>query len=163
MSFLSLTEAFVINAFRKSGLPMSRIRPVVQMIRTQYGLEYALASQQFVTDGVEVLRVSDDPQDQRLVVVRSGQAVFNDVVNDYLKHIDFGPSGFAEAIRLPQYTDATVTVKPTLNGGRPTLSHGGISVDAILGRLRAGESVEDVAEDYGYEVDTVLNLNRQAA
>ncbi|HEY0465157.1 MAG TPA: hypothetical protein VGC79_13145, partial [Polyangiaceae bacterium] len=161
--FLALAEAFVLNAFRKAGLPMNRIRPAVDMIKKQYGLEYALARQEFVTDGAEILRVSDDPFDQRLIVVRNHQAVFNDVVKDYLQHIDFGRTGFAEVIRLPQYTDATVTVRPTMNAGRPTLGRGGVSVDAVLGRLRAGEPAEFIADDYGYSLETIQDLNRQAA
>ncbi|MFD4421383.1 DUF433 domain-containing protein [Agromyces sp. NPDC058484] len=161
--FIGLAEGFVLNAFRKAGLPMQRIRPAVEVIKREIGLEYALASNRLVHDGAEILFRSDDPLDHRLTVVRNGQAVFNEVVADYLSNIDFGEVGYAAAIRLPQYPDLDVMVRPTLNGGRPTLARRGIAVEDLLDRVRAGEAPGDVASDYGITHDEVMYLNRLAA
>lgn len=163
VSFLALAEAYVINTFRRSGLPLQRIRPAVEALREGVGVEYALASELLATDGAEVLLKSDDPGDQRLVVLRNGQAVFREVVDDYLQFITFGDNGFATRLRLPQFTDADVTVTPTINGGRPTLTRRGIALVDVLGRVRAGEPLGDVADDYGLTQNEVLYLNRAAA
>jgi uncharacterized protein (DUF433 family) len=50
-----------------------------------------------------------------------------------------------------------------INGGKPTLVKRGIAVDDILGRVRAGEEPQSVADDYGIDHDDVMNLNRLAA
>lgn len=142
---------------------MQRIRPAVEVLSREIGLEHALANNQLVTDGAEILYDRRDPDDQRLIVVRNGNAVFNEIVSDYLRHIDFGAFGYAQALRLPQYVGLTVHVDPRLNGGRPTLAERGIAVEDVLGRLRAGEAVESVADDYGVTHEDVLNLNRLAA
>lgn len=158
--FLGLAEAYVLTAFRKAGLPMQRIRPAVAALQEGIGLDFALASNRLMTDGVEVLLRSDDPADQRLVVVRDGQAVFTEVVVDYLRFIDFGQAGWVSSIRLPRFDSSDVRVSPTINGGQPTLAGRGIAVSTVLGRLRAGESPEDAADDFGLSVDEVLYLNR---
>lgn len=161
--FIGLAEAFVLNAFRKAGLPMQRIRPAVEIIKREVGLDFALANNRLVTDGAEILYRSNDELDRRLVVVRNGQAVFNEVVEDYLKNIHFGDLGYASALRLPQYVNLDVTVRPTINGGQPTLTARGIAVVDVLGRIRAGEAPGEVAEDYGIRHDEVLYLNQLAA
>lgn len=163
VSFLALTEAFVLNIFRKSGLPLQRIRPAVKVLKEKIGLEYALASERLVHDGAEILLKSQDPLDDRLIVVRNQNAVFNEVVTDYLKQIDFGQFGYAAKIKLPQFTDAEVTVTPTVNGGRPTLTARGVAIEDVLSRIRAGEQLRDVADDYGLDPHEVLYLHRAAA
>ena len=161
--FIGLAEIFVLNAFRKAGLPMQRIRPAVEVLKREIGLEHALANNLLLTDGVEILLKSKDADDKRLVVVRNGQAVFNEVVLDYLRHIDFAQTGYASALLLPQYPNLRVRVDPSMNGGRPTLVDRGIAIDDVLGRVRAGEDPQSVADDYGIGHDDVMNLNRLAA
>ena len=163
VSFLALSEAYVLNAFRRAGLPLQRIRPAVDKLREHVGLDYALASKRLATDGAEVLLESADPGDRRLVVVRNGQAVFREVVEDYLRFITFGENGLAARLQLPQFTDTDVTVAPMINGGRPTIVHRGIAIDDVLGRVRAGEPLNDVAHDFGLKLADVLYLNRAAA
>jgi len=163
VSFMALAEAFVVNAFRKAGLPMQRIRPAVDRLKESIGLEYALANERLAHDGGEIMLKSDDSDDRRLVVVRNGNAVFNEVVEDHLRYIDFSRLGYASSIRLPQFTDAEVVITPVVNGGRPTIRSRGIAIDDVLGRVRAGESPRIVAEDYGISLGELLYLNHAAA
>lgn len=161
--FVGLAEVFVLNAFRKAGLPLQRIRPAVDILKKEIGLEHALASDQLLHDGAEILYDFQDEDDRRLVVIRNGNAVFNEVVDDYLQHIDFGDFGYAAALRLPQYPELGVRVDPRLNGGMPTLETRGVAVSDVLSRVRAGEEVAAVADDYRLRAEDVLNLNRLAA
>ncbi len=160
--FIGLAEAYVLNTFRKAGLPLQRIRPAVQILKKEIGL-HALANNRLLTDGSEILWDSQDEDDRRLLVVRNGQAVFNEVVTDYLKRIDFSDMGYARALQLPQYPTLEVRVDPMINGGRPTLVGRGIAVDDILGRIAAGEEPSSVAYDYDLERDDVMTLYRLAA
>lgn len=163
VSFTGLAEVYVLNAFRKASLPLQRIRPAVQMLKEHLQLDHALANRRLVTDGAEVLIKSDDPADKRLMVVRNGQAVFNEVVEGYLKQIEFSELGFASSIALPQFTDTKVIVRPLLNGGRPTIESRGIALDDLLGRVRAGEPPAEVAEDFRLDLNDLLYLNYAAA
>ena len=83
----------------------------------------------------------------KLVVPRFNQYVFNEVVEAYLQRIAFS-DGFARLIRLKSYGDADVVLDPARGYGRPIFDRAGVTVDNVFGALRAGDSIEDTAEDY---------------
>ena len=45
-----------------------------------------------------------------------------------------------------------MVVDPCRAFGHPIFAKGGVRVDNVLGSIRAGESFEDVADDYGVPV-----------
>ncbi len=164
--FVGLAEAWVVRAFTKAGVPVSRIRPALERLRTEIGLEHALASDRLKTDGAEILwdlRHQDAAfDDNRLVVARSGQTVFGEVVREHLKHIEYR-NGFAGQLRIPRADGADFTIDPEINYGQPTLSEYGIRLDDIIDRVRAGEAIDDVAFDFALPPEIVSNLVLTAA
>lgn len=157
LPFVGVAEAFVLNAFRRAGVPMQRIRPSVEWLLNNVG-PHALASQDLYTDGAEVLWAfaeeagGGSPEAEvvkHLIVPRSGQHVFKDIVQHYLKQITFADDKYASMIRLPQYGDADVVLDPQRGFGQPVFDASGARVADALGPLRAGETFEAVAEDYG--------------
>src|SRR5580704_4467991 len=116
--FIGLAEAYALAAFRHAGVPMQRIRPAIDVLARELGLEHALANRLLYTDGAEVLydyarHAGGTPEGEsarELVVVRNNQRVFTGVVELYLRRIDFAADGYAQLIRLPQYRDSEVTV-----------------------------------------------------
>ncbi|WP_146842681.1 DUF433 domain-containing protein [Cellulomonas composti] len=149
--FVGLSEAYVLAAFRAAGVPMQRIRPALERLEHEFGMHAALSSEQLKTDGAEVLwqyRDRDDDGDviDSLVVVRSGQPVFKEVVEQFLQTITYR-DGRVALIRLPQYP-TPVIVDPRRNFGAPTVESRGIRVADILDRVRAGEPAGDVADDF---------------
>lgn len=174
MPFIGLAEAYALAAFRKAGVPMQRIRPAVDALGRELGLEHALASRRLYTDGAEVLYdyaqhagdTSEGELMRELVVVRNNQRVFSEVVEDYLRRIDFAPDGYAQLIHLPQYRVAEVTVDPDHAFGRPRFTHGGASVDDVLDLFRSGEPVDVVADEFGLsrnEVEDAIRVVTRAA
>ncbi|WP_102144567.1 Rv2018 family toxin-antitoxin system antitoxin [Mycobacterium hubeiense] len=157
LPFVGIAEAYVLNAFRRAGVPMQRIRPAIDWLLRNVG-PHALASQDLYTDGAEVLwdfaqqAGEGSPDDQvvkHLIVPRSGQYVFKDIVQHYLKQISFDRDKYARMIRLPQYGAANVVLDPYRGYGQPVFDASGARVADALGPLRAGESFKAVAEDYG--------------
>jgi hypothetical protein len=73
---------------------------------------------------------------RELVVVRNNQRVFTEVVERYLRRIDFAADGYAQLIRLPQYRLSEVTVDPDHEFGRPRFVHGGSAVDNVIDLFR---------------------------
>lgn len=166
--FIGLAEAYTLAAFRKAGVPMQRIRPAVDALATELGLEHALASRRLYTDGAEVLydyaqHAGDTPEGEsarELVVVRNNQRVFSEVIEQYLQRIDFAGDGYAQLIRLPQYRVAEVTIDPDHAFGRPRFVRGGASVDDVIDLFRAGEPVDTVAQEFGLSRDEVEDAIR---
>lgn len=164
--FVGLAEAWIVRAFAKAGVPVPKIRPALEQLRTQIGLEHALASDRLATDGAEILwdlRQRDAAfDDNRLVVVRNGQATFGEIVREHLKQVDYR-DGFIGQVRIPRASGAEYTIDPKINFGQPTLSQYGVRVEDVLDRITAGETIADVAHDYDIPARTVENLALAAA
>jgi uncharacterized protein (DUF433 family) len=172
--FIGLAEAYALAAFRQAHVPMQRIRPAIDALHRELGLEYALASQRLFTDGAEILydyaqHADNTPEGEsarELVVVRNNQRVFAEVVDRYLRRVDFAADGYAQLIRLPQYSVAEVTVDPDHAFGRPRFTRGGAGLEDVIDLFRAGESVDVVAAEFGLsrvEVEDALRVNTRTA
>ena len=162
--FIGIAEAYVLNAFRRAGVPLQRIRPSLEVLRSELG-PHALASHQLFTDGAEVLwnlgaQAAEGTPEQisamRLLVPRLGQYVFNEVVESYLQRITFS-DGYARLIQLRGYGDARVVLDPMRGYGRPIFDEAGVTVENVLGTIKAGDSIEDAAADYGLDADQLRN------
>ena len=70
--FIGLAEAFVLQAARGAGVPRHRIRPGVEAVKAELGLEHALACRALYTDGAELL-VQYAADDEDLEVARTRQ------------------------------------------------------------------------------------------
>jgi uncharacterized protein (DUF433 family) len=173
--FIGLAEGVVLAAIRRQGVPLQRIRPALDVLRHELGVEHALASRKLYTDGAEVLfdyaeHQGDTPEGQtarELVVVRNNQRVFSDVVDAYLKRITFADDGWAERITLPQYGQATVIADPKFSFGQPTFARGRARISDALERFWAGEDLDEVAAEFGVpraELEDVVRVaSRRAA
>jgi uncharacterized protein (DUF433 family) len=163
--FVGFAEAFVLSAFRRAGVPMQRIRPAVEVLRDELGLEHALASKELYTDGAEVLyrfAEREEPGLLELTVVRTGQKQFSEIVSDYLQRITYGDDGWVRMIELPAYRRATVVVDPARAFGLPLVAHGGARVEDLVDRFVAGDSLSEVAADFGVPLDEVEDVIRVA-
>jgi uncharacterized protein (DUF433 family) len=174
MPFIGLAEAYALAAFRQAGVPMQRIRPAIDALHQELGLQYALASRRLYTDGAEILydyaqHAEGTPEGEsarELVIVRNNQRVFAEVVARYLQRVDFAPDGYAQVIHLPQYRVAEVTIDPDHGFGRPRFARGGAGLEDVIDLFRAGEPVDAVAAEFGLsrdEVEDALRANTRTA
>ena len=168
--FIGFAEAFVLSSFRRAGVPLQRIRPAVEVLAKEIGVEHALASKRLFTDGAEVLFDYANKRGERevleLVVVRTQQRQFSGVVNDYLKRIHYGGDGWADSVRLPTYANAEVVVDPRVAFGLPLVVHGGARVEDLVDRFQAGDSVNEIAADFrvpAVQVEDVIRVATRAA
>ena len=169
--FVGLAEAYVVAAVRRSGVPMQRIRPALDELKRQIGIDHALASRRLYTDGAELLfdyalRIADAdtaPLVSELVVVRHGQRVFAEAIDRYLVNIEYGPDQYASRIRLPNYARAEVLADPLRSFGHPILARGGARASDILERFWAGESLTGLSDEFGAPPEQIEDLVRVAS
>jgi uncharacterized protein (DUF433 family) len=163
--FIGFAEAFVLSSFRRAGVPRQRIRPAVEALEKEIGVDHALASKRLYTDGAEVLFDYANKRGERevmdLVVARTQQPQFSGVAKDYLKRIHYGGDGWVASVRLPTYGNAEVVVDPKIAFGLPLVVHGGARVEDLVDRFQAGDSVAGIAADFSVpagEVEDVIQL-----
>jgi uncharacterized protein (DUF433 family) len=169
LPFVGLAEAYVLAAFRKAGVPIRRITPALEKLKEDVGLEYALASGHLYTDGVEVLfdyaSQADEHAARTLAESRSGQVVLRPIVSEYLRRIQWDAHGWPERLHLPGFSVADVIVDVRRAYGRPLVVRGDARVEDLVGRWRGGDSLADIATDFGVppeEVEDVVRVGIQS-
>jgi uncharacterized protein (DUF433 family) len=157
--FIGLAEAFVLQAARRAGVPRHRIRPGVEAVKSELGLEHALASRVLYTDGAELL-VQYATEDDDLEVARTRQRQLTTTVKHQLQLITYAGDGYAERLRLPGYGPADVVVDPHVAFGYPVVQGTGTRVKDVLERFWAGESLRTIAYDFDLNDEAVEALLR---
>lgn len=169
--FVGLAEALVLAAIRRSGVSLQRIRPVLKQLQERIGVEHALASRKLYTDGAELLfdfgesrrETSEGRMALDLVVVRSGQRVFSEVIGDYLRRIEYGPDGYAALIHVPVYEHADVVADPMRSFGAAIFERGGARIEDVMHRFWAGESLSELSDEFGVPADQIEDVVRVAS
>lgn len=163
--FMGLAEGIVLKAFRATRIPMQRIIPALEKIKSEIGLEHALASRRLYSDGAEILfdyGESSDPLLSGLTVVRSGQVVFTDVIRQYLKALSRDAEGWPKMVRVPRFDTVDVVVDPRRSFGQPILADYGVRVEDLVDRARGREPHQRIARDFDVPLEIVEDVLRAA-
>jgi uncharacterized protein (DUF433 family) len=164
--FVGLAEGMFLAALRRAGVPLQQIRPALELVRTKIGIDHALASRKLYVVGAQLLwevggEDDIDPEARHgardLVVLRDGQYVFRQVIEQHLRQITYDET-YARRLLLPRYEVARIAADPGTNFGKPYFIHTGTPLYALTQLLKAGESIQDVAADFDLPVDQVTEV-----
>ena len=140
----------VLAAFRQAGVSLQHIRRAVDVLEREIGIDHALASKRLYTDGAIILfDYATSEHDDELTVVVTQQRVFSPVVEEYLQRIEHGPDGWAVRVASPVTSRPVVLVDPERAFGRPIFAHGAAPVESVVSRVKAGDPIAEVADDFG--------------
>jgi uncharacterized protein (DUF433 family) len=157
-------ETRVLAAYRDAGVPMVRMRPVVEGLRQRFQVRYPLATIRPYVD--EDLRLVYEVQEEahledsmRLVVeAGSGQYVLAPDVRRFRRIAvfeDVADEGRIVTRLHPLGEKRQVAIDPGRRFGSPVVRS--TPTDVLAELVRAGEPVEWVAEQYALTLDEVLD------
>ena len=153
LSFMNLIEAHVLKGIRKvENIPFYKVRNALWYVEEKFQSKHPLADYQFLTDGVELFI---EHLDELVTVSKSGQLVFRELIEVYLRRIDRNPD--KTPIRLYPFLkrDAektepkVISINPLVSFGRPVIVGTGVPTEVVAERFQAGDSLTDLTEDYG--------------
>lgn len=159
LSFNNLTEAHVLDALRRQyNVELPQIRRAVTYLREHFRTRHPLVHHQMLTDGKHLFVEAAGLKDV-INASRHGQLAMRDLIGLHLQRVEWDQHGFvarlypftrsrrtpAEEITEPR----VVTMDPRIEFGRPILKASAVPTAVIADRYKAGESVADLAEDYG--------------
>lgn len=164
LSFVNLTEAFVLFAMRRHyRITMPKIREAIDYVQRQMQVQHPLAFQNFVTDKVDLF-VRTALGDVN--VSRQGQTRMSHVLAE-LERIEW--QGQRPIALFPIVSQRghdlrrPIRISPLVAFGRPVLTGTGIPTRAVWDRFRGGESVQELADDYGLTTDSIEEAVRAEA
>lgn len=154
LSFVNLVEAHVLDAIRRQHrIPLPKVRIAIEYLRKHFPSRHPLADKEFETDGLDLFV---QKYGQLINVSQAGQLAMRSLLEAHLRRIERDPVGVA--IRLFPFTrkreeeePKVVVIDPYVSFGRPVLVGTGIATAVIAERYKAGESMDELADDYGRE------------
>ncbi|OGI48360.1 MAG: hypothetical protein A2151_03970 [Candidatus Muproteobacteria bacterium RBG_16_65_34] len=151
LSFINLVEAHVLSAIRREHeIRLPNVRRAIKYLRSKLRSRHPLADQHFETDGLDLFV----QEYGRLInITRDGQLAMRNVLQSFLKRVKRDAQG--SPVKLYLFVRGAVeepfavVVDPTVSFGRPVLEGTGIPTEILAQRYKAGDSYEQLVEDYG--------------
>ena len=158
LSFMNLVEAHVLDAIRrKHQVPLDNVRRALLYLQREYPSRHPLADQTFETDGLDLFI---EKYGSLINISQEGQLAIKDLLKAYLSRIERGADGLP--VKLFPFTrkgrpeePKAVVIDPHVSFGRPALKGTGIATSIIAERYKAGESIQELAEDYGRQTGEI--------
>lgn len=170
LSFANLCELHVLSAIRRQHkVSLAKVRDSVDYVRLQLGADRPLIDRQFRTNGVDLFV---EHASHLLNVSQQGQESLRGEFALALARIEWDRKG--APVRLFPFSRSTasgtqpktIVIDPCLAFGRPVLSGSGVPTEVIVDRFRAGDSMDEMAEDYGVdekEIEEALRFEQRLA
>lgn len=168
LSFANLVEAHVLRALRADhAVSIKDVRSALDFAQKAFGIKRLLLSPSLRTDAGNVFL---ERYGELINLSKSGQLAMKMILEAHLKRVEWGPketpSRLYPFIR-GDYLDAPkpIAIDPLIAFGRPIILRKGVSTSAIADRIDAGETVDDLAQDYDLqprEVEEAVVYERAA-
>ena len=163
LSYTNLVEAFVLSSLRrKHTIDLGKIRTAIRALEKEFDSRHPLAEHRFETYGKDVFV---EMYGQLIDVGQGGQLAMRQLLQEYLTRVEHDPSGKAAKlypfIRLSG-TDQpkTVVINPYVSFGKPVIAGTGLPTRVVAERYKAGDSIPDLARDYGRKEEEINDAIR---
>lgn len=156
LSYLQLVEVAFVSVMRRMGIPLAEIKDTRDYVAQQLQSEYPFAQHRFLTDGQNILMElkAFEPTaapDKLVLVGRGGQLAWKEIIARKFAEFDYS-EGLAVRWHVAG-KGSPVVIDPQVAFGAPAIR--GVPTWAVSGRRKAGESDEDIAQDFAIDVAEV--------
>lgn len=158
LSFWNLIEAHVLRSFRTDhGISLKALRQALDFAERELRIEHLLLRKELCADAGQLFL---ERYGELISLSPSGQLAMRRLFAEHLRRVEWDQWKFP--VRLYPFLSADlptearpIAIDPGIAFGRPVVARLGITTAALAGRIDAGESLEDLATDYGLSVPEV--------
>ena len=156
LSYLQLVEIAFVATFRRLGVSLPRIEKARDYLAQLFHDEYPFAQRRLLTEGKHVLldlqEVDGGDDLARLIVAdAAGQLAWRDLVGERFAEFDY-----EQDLALRWHVagrNSPVLIDPRISFGAPIVR--GIPTWTIRGRWKAGETLDEIADDFDLNQEDV--------
>jgi uncharacterized protein (DUF433 family) len=156
VTWAEFVEAGLLREYRRKRVPMAELRAFIDQIRAEFGVPYPLADKRPYVSGRELLAVAQDATglaaELCLVATVRGQYVLTPAADSFYQRVTW-EGDTPSAWRPHDDPHSPVVMLPGMRAGRPSIK--GISTEALWEHQQAGETVDDIADDFGLSEEDV--------
>ena len=138
---------------RQHSVSLPRVRQALEYLREALRAKHPLTDPSLQTDGLDLFV---ERYGTLINATQAGQTAMREMLRAHLQRIERNPAG--APVRLYPFTrkhdleePRVVMMDPQIQYGRPVLVDSGIPTAIIAERYKAGESIRELAADYGRE------------
>lgn len=148
-------ELGYLREYRRKGVPLQRLRPVIDELRDEFQTPYPLATAKPFVYGKELvleLQEKNDIPQSIAIVISTGQMVaLADEAQRFIKKVEFDPPDEGDVRRLhPAGAASPVVIDPLVRFGQPAVE--GVATARLWELFDAGEALDEIAA--GYDMST---------
>jgi len=145
LSFYNLVEAHILRfTTEQRGVPLQSVRKALDYIHKTIPDKHPLLTQDFETSGKDLFV---HYLGGTINASAHGQQAMREVLKKYLKRIPRGGDGLP--IRIFPINTRRLAIDPLFSSGKPIVRDKGIMASVLWGRSKSGETVAEIARDYG--------------
>lgn len=159
LSFWNVAELHVLDSMRRyHQISPLKLRKLIRYLEDTFETSHPLVNERMLTDGVSVFV---DRAGELINATRAGQLAMKQLLEAHLKRIDQDIDGLAVRLypfiqRKPRPGDPAtadepriISLDPRVRFGRPVITGTSIPTSEIAERFRAGDSFQELADEYG--------------
>jgi len=144
-------ELGYLREYRRKGVSLQQLRPVIEELRREFKTPYPLATLQPYVYGKDLVLEAQERHGLPApiaIVIRSGQQILlADAAKQFFKKVEFDPAENDAVSRLrPAGPASPVVIDPLVRFGRPSVS--GVSTERLWELSDAGETIDEIAKGY---------------
>jgi len=144
LSFYNLVEAHILRSTTERGIPFQNLRKALDYVRATIPGRHPLLTHKFETSGKELFVTH---LGGTINATAQGQRVMRKILEKHLTLIPRDCNGLP--IRLFPIDSKRLAIDPLFASGKPIVRDRGITASVVWGRNKSGESVPEIARDYG--------------
>lgn len=159
MTWGEIVEADYLREYRRTGVPMQRLRPFILYCREKFELRYPLAHYRPFTDGRRILLEAQEAaglgDDLRVVYeLKTGQLELDSRVQSFLYRVERDSDGDIAQRLWPDGRRSPVVHDPNIASGAATVD--GVRTEIIREQYEVGEDTRDIAEVFQLPLEHVV-------
>lgn len=153
LSFNNIVEAYVLRALRtKHGVSIGAARRAIDEAEHNLGVKRLLLCPELRTHAGELFL---DTYSTLINLNRASQLGIRLVLQEYLKCIEVDEANRPARLFPSNRNEKIIVLDSRVAFGRPIIARRGISTSAIVARINAGETEEEIAGDYNLRTSEV--------
>lgn len=168
LSFWNLIEAHVLRSFRTDhGVSLKALRQALDFAEKELRVERLLLRKELCAGAGQLFL---ERYGELISLSASGQLAMRRLLEEHLRRVEWDQWKFP--VRLYPFLSADlpaeerpIAIDPGISFGRPVVARLGISTAVLAERMDAGETIEDLAADYGLsfpEIEQAVLYERTA-
>jgi len=145
LSFYNLVEAHVLRFTTEiRGIPFKNVRKALDYVHETIPVKHPLLTHKFETSGKDVFI---NYLGATINATKHGQLAMRGVLEEHLKLIPRDVHGLP--VRVFPIKSRRLAIDPLFSSGKPIVRDKGITAVVLWGRSKSGDSIPEIAKDYG--------------